>query len=45
MKNELTKKSKTLKKVKCPKCKGTGKIGKNICSKCKGTGEVELLLD
>lgn len=45
MDNDLVKKTKKPKKVICPKCNGTGKIGNNTCPKCKGTGQVDLLLD
>jgi DnaJ-class molecular chaperone len=31
--------------VPCPKCNGSGKIGKETCSKCKGKGTVEILED
>ena len=37
----LIKKTKTHKKVKCPNCNGSGKIGNNTCPKCKGTGQVD----
>lgn len=44
MNNDLVKKDKDIKKIKCPKCNGTGKIENKICPTCKGTGETNLLL-
>lgn len=31
------------KKVKCPNCGGSGRIGGNNCGRCNGTGEIDLI--